>query len=407
MHEDGLRTRAVHAGERPDPATGASAPNIAMSTTFAMDEPGAFSISAYDNDAGDAPNGAPYVYSRWGSPTVEMLETKLAALEGAQSCAAFASGMAATSALLLTELAQGDHLVVSDVNYAGTAEFARKALPGYGIASTAVDTSDLEAIEAAIRPETRMLWIETPANPILRLTDIAAVARIAARRGLLLAVDSTFATPIATRPLELGADFVVHSLTKYIGGHGDALGGAVLGSSERLRGLRNSALPYLGGTLSPFNAWLIARGAATLPLRMRAHEEAARAVAAFLEGHPAVGRVNYPGLASHPQHALAKRQMRNFSGTLSFRPADGLNGPELAARMARELRLIHYAVSLGHHRSLIYWIDTAAVMAASFALEGAQRDGYREFAGDGVFRLSIGLEDADDICRDLARVLDA
>ena len=396
MSERGPNTLAVHAGEAPDPATGASAPNLVMSTTFALEEPAGFSINAFEGEL-------PYIYSRWGNPTVKMLEGKLAALEGAQDCVVFGSGMAATSAVLLSGLKAGDHLVMSNVNYAGTAELARSTLPDFGIETTTVDTTDLRAVQAAIRPQTRMLWIETPANPILRLTDIAAVAEIAGSREVPLVVDSTFATPIATRPLALGADFVVHSLTKYIGGHGDALGGAVLGSRERVERLRTHALVYFGGVLSPFNAWLIARGAATLPIRMRAHEEGAQRVAAFLEGHPAVGRVNYPGLASHPQRALAERQMANCSGTLSFQVRG--DGAALARRMAKELEIIHYAVSLGHHRSLIYWIDTAAMMDSTFHLEGDQLAGYREFAGDGVFRLSVGLEDAADLCADLDRVL--
>ena len=396
MANKGPGTRAVHSGESIDPVTGASAPNLVMSTTFAMDEPAGFSISAFEGEI-------PYIYTRWGNPTIRMLEEKLAALEGTEDCVAFASGMAATAALMFESLKSGGHLVISDVNYAGTAELARGTLPDYGIATSAVDTTDLAAVEAAIRPETRMIWIETPANPILRLTDIAAVAAIAERHGLALAVDSTFATPIATRPAELGADFVVHSLTKYIGGHGDALGGAVLGSRERLEPLRTHALVYFGGVISPFNAWLIARGAATLPIRMRAHEDGALQVAEFLDNHPAVARVNHPGLDSHPQRELAKRQMRNTAGTLSFQVRG--DGAALAGRMAKELEIIHYAVSLGHHRSLIYWIDTDAMMGSTFKLSGDQLAHYREYAGDGVFRLSVGLEDANDLCRDLDRVL--
>ena len=396
MTNQGPNTRAVHAGEAPDPMTGASAPNLVMSSTFAMEEPAGFSIDAFEGEI-------PYIYTRWGNPTIRVLEEKLAALEGTEDCVAFGSGMAATAALMFQSLRSGDHLVISDVNYAGTAELARGTLPDYGIATSPVDTTDLAAVESAIRPETRMIWIETPANPILRLTDIAAVAATAKRHGLVLAVDSTLATPIATRPAELGADFVVHSLTKYIGGHGDALGGAVLGSRERLAPLRTHALIYLGGTISPFNAWLISRGAATLPIRMRAHEEGALEVAEFLENHPAVVRVNHPGLDSHPQRELARKQMRNTSGTLSFQVHG--DGTALAGRMARELEIIHYAVSLGHHRSLIYWIDTDAMMESTFKLAGDQLAHYREYAGEGVFRLSVGLEDADDLCRDLDRVL--
>ena len=391
----GIRTRAVHAGERVDPATGASAPNLVMSTTFAVDEPAGFSIHGFEGKS-------PYLYTRWGNPTVRMLEEKLAALEGAEDCVAFASGMAASSALLLALLKPGDHLIVSDVHYAGTAELIRATLADAGIESSAVDASDLAAVEAAVRPRTRLVWIETPANPIMRLADIAAVAAVAHRHGLLLAVDSTFATPIATRPIELGADFVVHSLTKYIGGHGDALGGAVLGSAARLEPLRQHALVHYGGCISPFNAWLIARGAATLPLRMAAHEQGAQRVAAFLEGHGAVTQVRYPGLASHPQRELALRQMANMSGMLAFQVR---GGEAVARRMAKELQVIHFAVSLGHHRSLIYWIETDAMMASTFHLAGEQLAAYREYAGDGVFRLSVGLEDADDLCADLDRVL--
>jgi cystathionine beta-lyase/cystathionine gamma-synthase len=256
---------------------------------------------------------------------------------------------------------------------------------------------------AAIRPETKMLWIETPANPIMRLSDIAALAKLARDKGVRdVVVDSTFASPIATRPLGLGANFVIHSLTKYIGGHGDAMGGAVLGRKDALDALNLEATVHHGGVLSPFNAWLILRGAATLPIRMRAHEETAMAVARFLESHGRVRRVFYPGLASHPQHGLAQRQMANFSGMMTFLVEDG---PALAQRMVKSLRIIHYAVSLGHHRSLVYYIPTADLMSSTFRHEGEQLARYRNFAGDGLFRLSVGLEDAADLCADLDSVL--
>jgi cystathionine beta-lyase/cystathionine gamma-synthase len=311
--------------------------------------------------------------------------------------------MAASSALLLGRLSQGDHLVISDTNYVGTAELVRDSLPRFGIEVTPVDMSDLDMVERSIRPNTRMMWIETPANPIMRLADIAALARLARAKGVRdVAVDSTFASPIGTRPLELGADFVVHSLTKYIGGHGDAMGGCVLGRKADLEALNLEATVHYGGVLSPFNAWLILRGAATLPIRMRAHEETALAVARFLEGHKNVTRVFYPGLASHPQHELARRQMKNFSGMMTFRVADGA---ALAKRMVEKLEVIHYAVSLGHHRSLVYWIPTDALMRSTFRHEGELLKRYRDFAGDGVFRFSIGLEDAEDLCADLDEVL--
>jgi len=311
--------------------------------------------------------------------------------------------MAAATGVLLSLLGRGDHVVMSDTNYAGVAELGRDTLPRMGIGVSFVDASDPYNVETAIRPETRLIWLETPANPICRLTDLAAVARVAAGYpGVRIAVDSTFATPVATRPLELGAHYVMHSLTKYIGGHGDAVGGAVLGSREDIAALRLEAGIHYGGVLSPFNAWLIMRGAATLPIRMKAHEENALAVARFLESHPRVTRVIYPGLPSHPQHGLARRQMDNFSGMLTFQAGDG---PQLAERMARELRVIHYAVSLGHHRSLVFWMDTPSLMETSFRLEGAQLESYRAYAGDGIFRMSVGLEDPDDLREDLGRVL--
>jgi cystathionine beta-lyase/cystathionine gamma-synthase len=392
----GVRTTAIHAGEGVDPISRASSPNLVMSATFAPTEATGFSAR---NRAGYEG----FVYARLSNPTVKQLQDKLAALEGAESCQCFGSGMAASSALLLGRLSQGDHLVISDTNYVGTAELVRDSLPRFGIQVTPVDTSDLEMVAAAISPETKMLWIETPANPIMRLSDIAALAKLAREKGVRdVAVDSTFALPIATRPLELGADFVIHSLTKYIGGHGDAMGGAVLGHKAELDKLNLEATVHYGGVLSPFNAWLILRGAATLPIRMRAHEETAAAVARFLEGDRRVRRVFYPGLTSHPQHELAKRQMANFSGMMTFLVEDG---PTLARRMVEKLEIIHYAVSLGHHRSLVYYIPTADLMCSTFRHEGEQLARYRDFAGDGLFRFSVGLEDAEDICADLDGVL--
>ena len=391
-----LRTAAVHAGERPDPATGASSPNLVMSSTFVTRDPTGFSAHDMDEDSG-------YLYTRWSNPTVAQLEAKLCALEGAEACLCFGSGMAAAAGLLLTLLKSGDHVVMSDTNYAGVAELGRDTLPRLGIDVSFADTSDPGNVEAALRPTTKLIWLETPANPIVRLTDIAAVAGIAAAHGgVRVAVDSTFATPVATRPLELGAHYAMHSLTKYIGGHGDAVGGAVLGGRDDIAALRLEAGIHYGGVLSPFNAWLIMRGAATLPLRMKAHEENALAVARFLEGHPRVTRVIYPGLPSHPQHELACRQMDNFSGMLTFQTE---GGAEMAGRMATELRVIHHAVSLGHHRSLVFRLDTAPLMESSFRLEGAQLESYREYAGDGIFRMSVGLEDPEDLCADLERVL--
>ena len=392
-----FQTRAIHAGESPDPTTGASAPNLVMSTTFVTEAGASFSAE----DFGEA---TPFIYTRWGNPTVDQLERKLASLEEAEACIAFASGMAAVTALFLFALKPGDHLVISDVTYAATAEFSKDFLPRLGIEVTKVDMSDARNVEAAVKKNTRLIYAETPANPLVRLTDIEAVARIAKAAGAWLAVDATFATPCATRPIALGADFVLHSLTKYLGGHGDAIGGALLGARAHLAEVKKGIAIRTGGILSPFNAWLIMRGLATLPIRMKEHERVASAVAAFLEQHPKVTRVIYPGLASHPQHGLARRQMANFSGMLTFQVKDG---PSAAKVLSERLEVIHYAVSLGHHRSLVFYLATDDMLRTSFPLGPVQEASYRQYAGDGIFRFSAGLEDPDDLCRDLDQALSA
>lgn len=391
----GIQTQAIHAGEAPDPATGASAPNLVMSSTFVVDEEVSFSANNLNEET-------PFVYTRWSNPTTQQLEQKLAVLEQAQACVAFASGMAATTSILLSHLSNGDHLIISNTNYPGTAEFARDTLTRFGVSVTPVDTSNLDNIRNATQDNTRMIWLESPSNPLLRISDIAATATIAKQHSALLVVDSTFATPIATRPLQLGADLVMHSLTKYIGGHGDAMGGSVCGKQSLIGPLRGEALVHYGGVISPFNAWLILRGMATLPIRMRSHEENALQVAAFLQDHPAVEKVLYPGLASHPQHDLASRQMDNFSGMISFRTA---KPKQVAQRMMKQLEVIHYAVSLGHHRSLVYLMQTDDLIDSSYRLEGEELEKYRDSAGAGIFRLSVGLEDANDLISDLEKVL--
>lgn len=394
----GLRTTAIHAGEAPDPVTGASAPNIVMSSTYVTDAPIDFSAS-------DMADDSPFLYSRWANPSVRQLEQKLAALEGTPSCLCLASGMAAASAIFFSLLSAGDHVIVSDVSYAGVAELARGSLPRFGIDVSFVDMSDLANVSAAIRPNTKLIHCETPVNPILRLCDLAGLGKIARAKGAKLSCDSTFASPVGTRPFDLGVDYVMHSITKYIGGHGDAIGGAICGSAADIQALSLEAAVHYGGVLSPFNAWLIARGVATLPLRMRAHEESALEIATWLEAHPKVSRVIYPGLASHPQHDLAKAQMNNMSGMIAFQVGSEADGRAMEAKMAEQLQIIHYAVSLGHHRSLIFWMPTAALMESSFRLDGNALQSYRAYAGDGIFRLSIGLEDAEDLIADLDQVL--
>ncbi|TMV10163.1 aminotransferase class V-fold PLP-dependent enzyme [Ruegeria sediminis] len=394
----GIMTTAIHAGDPPDPATNASTPPIHMSSTYLSDDVAGFS-------AHDLTPESPYTYSRWANPTVAGLETKIAALQGTEACLATASGMAAAAAIFFTFLSAGDHLIISDVSYAGVAELARETLPRMGIEVSPVNMSDLQAVAAAIRPNTRLIHTETPVNPIGRLTDLAAVSELARQAGALLSCDATFASPLGMDTVALGVDLTMHSTTKYIGGHGDAVGGAVAGGADLVARMRTEAAIHHGGVLSPFNAWLIARGASTLPLRMKAHQAGALAVAEWLEADPRVTRVIYPGLASHPQVDLAARQMTNTSGMMSFQVGDAATGERVAQRMIERLEVIHYAVSLGHHRSLIFWMGTEGLMQSSFRLQGAQQEDYRAFAGDGIFRLSVGLEDAEDLIADLDRAL--
>jgi cystathionine beta-lyase/cystathionine gamma-synthase len=253
-----------------------------------------------------------------------------------------------------------------------------------------------------LRPNTRMIYVETPANPILRIADIAALAQIARQAGVLLAVDSTWASPALLRPLTLGADYVIHSLTKYMNGHGDALGGVVIGAQAGIQRIRKEMLVHMGGAMSPFNAWLILRGLVTLPLRMQKHCQSAMTVARYLEQHPRVARVTYPGLESHPHHALAARQMAGFGGMLTFQLKDGLGG---AIDLAEKIRLFSYATSLGHAHSLLFYYPTDLYVDAAPYLDTAQKARIREWTGEGIVRASIGLEDPEDLIADLEQAL--
>lgn len=393
----GFRTRAVHAGIAADPTTKAIGPNIATSTNFAA-RFGEVGFSA----EGTVEEAVPFAYAREGHPNAQQLEEKLADLDGGEDAVSFATGIAAITGLLLHRLGPGDHAVISDVSYAGTAEFVRGFLRKKGIEVTLADTSDMADLEAAIRPETKVVHAETPCNPVLKLVDIERAAEVVHSGGAELIIDSTFATPAVTRPLEHGADYVVHSLTKYYGGHGDALGGAVVGDRDRLAPLRHEVGIHLGAALSPFNSWLILRGVETLPLRMAAYSATATKVAAFLEQHPAVEAVRFPGLESHPQYEIAQRQMGLPSGMISFRVTDRTRFGE---GLEESLEVFQFAASLGLSRSLILYCDTEDLQRTTFKLDDEHLRRYREFAGDGFFRLSIGLEDADDLCADLDRAL--
>ena len=399
-----LETLALHAGEEPDPQTGALRLPLHMATSFKL--PG-FGRRLFDALLMESEE-PPYAYTRWGNPTLGALEERLAAMEGAQAAMVTATGMAAVSAVLLTFLSQGDHVVANEVCYAGSVELFGEHLPRLGIGVSLVDTSDVEQVRSALRPETRLIYVETPANPILRIADIGALAEVAHGAGALLVVDSTFAGPTVQRPLALGADYVVHSLTKVMNGHGDALGGAVLGPQKGIRRIRKEMLVHLGGAMSPFNAWLIVRGLATLPLRMERHCQNAMAVARFLEAHPRVKRVVYPGLESHPHHQLARYQMSTGSGTpayggmLTFQLKGGLGA---AITLAEKIKLFKYATSLGHAHSLLFYYPTDLYVDAVSYLDDRQKARIREWMGEGIVRASVGLENVQDLIADLDQAL--
>jgi methionine-gamma-lyase len=397
---EAFETFAVHAGEEPDPQTGALRSPLHMSTTFKLP---AFGVKLFDALYMDS-SRPPYAYTRWCNPTLRALEDKLIALEGAEACVVVASGMAAVSALIFTLLSAGDHLVASEVCYAGSVELFGEHLPRFGIEVSLVDTSDLDLVQAALKPNTRLIYAETPANPITRISDIRGLSKIAHKVDIPLAVDSTWASPALQRSLSLGADYVVHSLTKFINGHGDALGGAVLGSEQAIKRIRKDMLVHLGGALSPFNAWLISRGLATLPLRMQQHSATALKLAHFLEDHPKVSRVYYPGLESHPNHQLAKTQMSDFGGMLTFQLRGGLSA---AINLAERIKLFQYATSLGHAHSLLFFYPTDIYIDSAAYLSSAQKASIRQWTGDGIVRASIGLENPDDLIADLDQALNA
>ena len=379
---------AVHAGKQLDSTRALRTP-LVMSNSYELPEdPSEISWSAT----------APGLYTRNTGVNQLALERKLAALEGGEEAVALASGVAALHAVFFTHVSAGDHVVVSDVVYEATWRLWTELFPPrYGIQATFVDISDPVAVRAAMRPETRLVCVEAIANPTTKVTDVAAVAEIAHAAGALLMVDSTFTPPPLYRPLSDGADLVVHSLTKYINGHGDAMGGAVIGRSELIEPIKADAMVDVGGVISPFNAWMIERGSVTLPLRLRQHLSSAERVAAFLERDPRVAFVAYPGLASHPGHEIARRQFggRGYGGMLAF-AIDG--GPEAQNRFVAHLRLITSGFSLGHDDSLI--VHTAA--------DGPRTATYpEEFRRYGHLRLSVGLEDPDDLLSDLAAALEA
>ena len=392
-------TRALDAGLVPDPVTGAIAPSLVASVNNTF-TPGTAGFSAEGADLTDQP----FLYARWTNPTVRALEERLAGLEGAEDALATATGVAAAAAVFLTCLKAGDHLIVSEVGYAGVYELATRVLPDLGITVTPCDLTDSVAVRAALRPTTRLIHAETPCNPILRLTDLAVLSAIAKEAGALLSVDSTLATPVITRPLDHGVDLVIHSLTKFMNGHGDALGGAVIGRKDLISRIRSRAGVYLGATLSAQNAWLILRGLDTLFPRIRTASGTAGELAEWLSAHPAVASVTWPGADNHPQRALALRQMALGGAMIAFRTRE--DPATVTARMADRFRIIHYAFSLGHQRSICVHIGTDEIQRSTFRMEGAALSRWKDWAGEGVFRLSVGLEDPADLIDDLGRALD-
>jgi cystathionine beta-lyase/cystathionine gamma-synthase len=378
----GFGTRAVHAGQAPDAETGAIMTPVFLTSTYVQD--------------GVARPRQGHEYARVTNPTRTAMEANLASLEGGEHGIAFASGLAAIEAILKANLSAGDHVVCGDNLYGGSERLFR-FWERYGLRFDYVDTSDLDALEAAVCGDTRLVYLETPTNPLMQLTDLAAGVDLARSAGALLAVDNTFATPALQRPLELGADIVVHSTTKYLNGHSDVIGGAVVvRADEQAERLRYQQMAT-GGVPGPLDCWLVLRATKTLHLRMRAHCENARAIAAHLDEHSAVDRVLYPGLPSHPQHELARRQMSDFGGMITI----DMGSAERAEAVAASTKLFALAESLGGVESLIS--VPARMTHASVPAERRRDMGLT----DGLVRLSVGVEDQEDLIEDLDRALDA
>jgi|SRR5579875_713065 len=375
----GLATRAIHAGYSPDPLTGAVNPPINTSSTFAQDGVGVLR--------------GEFDYSRSGNPTRAALEAALAAVEEGRFCRAFSSGMAATDCALRAMLRPGDHVVIPDDAYGGTFRLIDQVFTAWGVDYTPVTFADLDAVRDAITPRTRLIWVETPTNPLLSIADIGAIADIARERSVKVLVDNTFASPAVQQPLTLGADIVLHSTTKYIGGHSDVVGGALVTDDEELDAAFGFLQNGAGAVPGPFDIYLTLRGLKTLVLRMQRHSENGAAVAHFLAGHPAVSTVLYPGLSSHPGHQVAARQMRGFGGMVSVRMRGGRRAAE---QLCANTAVFILAESLGGVESLI---------EHPFAMTHASTAGSRLEVPDDLVRLSVGIEDVSDLLADLEQAL--
>jgi cystathionine gamma-synthase len=379
MSDHAFATRAIHAGQAPDPTTGAIIPPIYQSSTHVQDGIGGFREG--------------YEYNRAGNPTRSSLETQLAALEGGGSALSFASGLAAEDALLRGILKPGDHVLLGNDVYGGTYRLLTKVLAPWGIDTTTVELSDVDVLRAAIRPETKIVWLETPSNPLLKIVDIALIAEIAHAAGAIVVVDNTFASPALQQPLALGADLVVHSTTKYLGGHSDVLGGAVVFGDDRFFDQVKFQQFAVGAVSAPLDAWLTTRGIKTLALRMRQHSENAQAIAEWAAARPEFAQVFFPGLASHPGHEIAAKQMSGFGGMLSLGLAAGADA---ARAFAESTSLFQLAESLGGVESLIGYppdMTHASVRGTELAVP------------ENVVRLSVGIEDIGDLIADLEQGL--
>ena len=387
----GIASLAIHAGEEPDPVYGAVAAPIYQTSTFAFDSPEQGASRFAGKEKG-------YIYTRLGNPTIDRLHDKISALEGGIGALATASGMAAVSTLYFSYLSAGDHIVGTSSLYGPSRIIMEKEFYRFGVESTWVDTGDLDKVKESLRPNTKMVYVETPSNPTMRLTDLPAVAEICQERGILLAVDNTFATPILQRPLELGADISLHSVTKFINGHADVVGGLLVFKDKDVMARAIKPWQMLGGTMDPHQAWLVLRGAKTLKMRVECAQRNAMKVAEMLEEHPNVEWILYPGLESHPQYELAQRQMRGPGALISF----GVNGGlEAGKKVLQAVQLCTLAVSLGG-------IETLIQHPASMTHAGMGADALAQAEiGQGLIRLSVGCEDCDDLLADLDQALRA
>lgn len=387
----GMDTRIIHAAQEPDRESGAVSQSLIPAVAYAFPSAeAAASVVAGDREG--------VYYGRYGNPTTRVLEQKIAELEGGEDALAVSSGMAAISIALLASLQHGDHAVVTKDVYGGAYSFLTSLAPRFGIEVTFVDCADADEVAASFRPNTKVLYLETPSNPCLTVLDLEQLCALAKRRGIAVIVDNTFMTPYLQQPLALGADVVVHSATKYINGHGDVIAGVIVGTKEAIPFMRKKIMGDLGQNLNAWEAFLILRGIKTMGLRMQRHCESAQRIAEFLEAHPGVSKVCYPGLPSHPQHALAKKQMRQMGGIVSFELKGGVAEGKT---FINSLRLAMISFSLGDPETLV---QHPASMTHS-AIPAAERNAYG--ITDGLIRLSVGLEETEDIVADLNQALEA